>query len=480
MAAPQHRMEYLKMIPARILVVDDQPIVARALAAMVQASGHEAVVSTDVEDAMARFGQGEFDAVLSDVKMGAVGGFDLLRRVRERAPFVPVVLITGEATVNAAMEAMEQGAYDYLSKPVRHDALAKLLARAIEHKRLLSNSVPVEPGEPGPTTLNDIIGHSPLMLEAFKIVARTAHGDANVLILGENGTGKEMVARALHDRSDRAGKPFVAVNVGAIVSTLAESELFGHVKGAFTDALQSRQGLFQQAHGGTLFLDEIGDLEMGLQVKLLRAIQERRIKPVGGNEEFEVDIRLVSATNADLEQRVREGRFREDLYFRINVVTIALPPLRDRREDIAELAGYFLARIAARAGRRTPRLSADALAALQVHEWPGNVRELENVMTRAVQFCTDGMVTADLLKVGRGVSAASAEAAEPAAPRTEGYMTLRDKTDEYVREVLRHTGNNMTQAARILGIARRTLQRMAVRRRGDPDPGDNVSRPATN
>jgi len=459
------------MPSSHVLVVDDQPLVANALAAMVQASGHRVTVCHGVEEALGCFDAQPFDAVLSDVKMGTLGGFDLLRGVRQRAPHVPVVLITGEASVAAAMDAMEQGAYDYLSKPVRHEALRVLLRRAVEHKRLLSRDEDLGQVEPPPTTFNDIIGHSSRMLEAFKTVARAARGDASVLILGENGTGKERVARALHEKSPRSDRPFVPVNVTAIVSTLAESELFGHVKGAFTDARESRPGLFQQASGGTLFLDEIGDLEMALQVKLLRAIQERRIKPVGSSEEIDVDIRLVAATNADLAKRVREGRFREDLYYRINVVTIALPALRDRRDDIPELAEYFLARFAARAGQRKPRLSDDSRAALIEYDWPGNVRELENVMQRALQFCTDGIVTADQLMLG-----------EPARERSEPeggaqFPTLREKMDRYVIEVLEHTNGNLTQAARILGVARRTLQRMAARRRIPLSDVDNVSHP---
>jgi transcriptional regulator with PAS, ATPase and Fis domain len=282
-----------------------------------------------------------------------------------------------------------------------------------------------------------------------------------------------MVARQLHEKSDRSDQPFIAVNVAAIAPGVAESELFGHVRGAFTDARETRQGLFQQAHGGTLFLDEIGDLEPALQAKLLRAIQERRIKPVGGNDEIEVDIRLVSATNRDLAQRVREGRFRQDLYYRINVVTISLPPLRDRSEDIPMLAGYFLARFAARAGRPAPVLSQEALAVLSAHTWPGNVRELENVMQRAMQFCTDGVVTPDLLSMGEGIAGDPSAPAPPASTRQ--LVTLKQKMEQYVLEVLQHTGNNMTQAAKILNISRRTIQRMAARRRKGDHDSDTLS-----
>ncbi len=451
------------MNETRVLVVDDKEIVARTLAAMVQKNGHTAVTSHNVVDAIRIFDEQPFDAVLSDVKMGALGGFDLLKQVKERAPNVPVILITGEATVTAAMEAMDAGAYDYLSKPVRNDVLGQLLKRAIEHKRLVAREVASNRIDPAPTTFTDIIGHSPLMLDAFKRVARAARGDANVLILGENGTGKERVARALHEKSDRASLPFIAVNVAAINAGVVESEFFGHRRGAFTDAREHRQGLFEQAHKGTLFLDEIGDLDPGIQVKLMRAIQERRIKPVGSSEEIDVDIRLVSATNRDLPRMVKEGRFREDLYYRINVVQIALPPLRDRREDIPELAEYFLARFAARAGHPAPRLTPEALEVLVRHSWPGNVRELENVTQRAVQFCDDAFITPDHLMVDEGLAPPGATSSAPAL--VEGFVPLRDKMDEYIRQVLSHTDGNISHAARILGVTRRTLQRMAIRRK---------------
>ncbi len=451
------------MNETRVLVVDDMPMIVRTLAEMVKKSGHRVVTSQNVVDALQLFDEQPFDAVLSDVKMGALGGFDLLKRIKERAPNVPVILITGEATVTAAMEAMDAGAYDYLSKPVRHEVLAQILKRAIEHKRLIARERATGRSEPAPTTFTDIIGRSPLMLDAFKRVARAARGNATVLILGENGTGKERVARALHEKSERADRAFVPVNVPALSPTIVESELFGHRKGAFTDAIENRLGLFEQAHGGTLFLDEIGDLDPGIQVKLLRVIQEHTIKPVGSNAEVEVDIRLIAATNRDLPLLVREGKFREDLYYRINVVSISLPPLRDRREDIEELMEYFLARFAARAGRPVPKLTHDALAILQRHDWRGNVRELENVAQNAVQFCADGLVTPDLVQDGlRTVGGGAPVTTSSTMP------TLREKMEEYVDEVLGLTGGNRTEAAEILGITRRTLQRMAARRRRTP------------
>lgn len=465
------------MNDTRVLVVDDKEIVAKTLAAMVTKHGHQAVARHSVVEALEVFDEMPFDAVLSDVKMGALGGFDLLHRIRERAPNVPVILVTGEASVSAAMEAMDAGAYDYLSKPVRFDVLGQLLKRAIDHKRLVERDAGGVRIEPAPATFADIIGRSPLMLDAFKRVARAARGDANVLILGENGTGKERVARALHEKSARAQKPFIAINVAALAPGVVESELFGHRKGAFTDAREHRQGVFEQASGGSLFLDEIGDLDPSIQVKLLRAIQERTIKPVGGSEEIGVDIRLIAATNRNLPQLVKDGRFREDLYYRINVVQIVLPPLRSRREDIPELAAYFLARFAARAGKPVPRLTPEALEVLLAHTWPGNVRELENVTQRAVQFCDDAVISPEQLMVGEMLTAegGARPAATPGetgrarAPREPGgeahFPPLREAMDDYVREVLLMTDGNVSRAAKILGVTRRTLQRMALRRK---------------
>ncbi len=448
-------------VTTRVLVVDDEESAARAIAGLAGRFGHETVVCRDVESALAAFDRQSFDVVVSDVMMGTLGGFDLLDGIQQRQSKVPVVLVTGGATVSAAMRAVEHGAYDYLSKPFSLESLGKLLARAIEHKRIRAREAPAATPASLPDGMRDIIGHSDLMLEAFKKVARAAPGDANVLVLGENGTGKEMVARQLHEKSGRADRPFVPVNMAAISAGVAESELFGHVRGAFTDARETRQGYFQQAHGGTLFFDEIGDLDPALQAKLLRAIQERRIKPVGSDEEIEVDIRLVSATNHDLAHLVREGRFRQDLYFRINVVTIWLPPLRERPKDIPDLAAHFLGRFASRSGRPIPSLTPEALEVLLAHPWPGNVRELENVMQRVVQFCTDGVVTPDLLSL----EGPEAGTVAPGSTAPRRFLSYREKMDEYVLEVLAETNNNITQAARILKISRRTIQRMAARRR---------------
>ncbi len=467
--------------PSRILVVDDEESVARAIARMAEHFGHEVVTAASVEEAVARLAEAGFDVILTDLALGSKGepsGLDLLRHVQQESLEVPVVLITGQATIDSAMEAIREGAYDYLSKPARLDALGALLRRAIEKKRMSEEMRHLQREVQSRWDLDDIAGRSPQMLEVYKTVVRVARGRTNVLILGESGTGKELVARALHHQSTRVAHRFVPVNVSAIPEGLLESELFGHVRGAFTGAIATRRGLFEEAHQGTLFLDEIGDLSIPLQAKLLRVIQEHRLKPVGGNEEREVDVRLVVATHRDLEAMVREGRFREDLYYRLNVISISLPPLRERREDIAVLVEHFLRKYANETGRPAPRVSAEALRLLESYGWPGNVRELENVVERALLLSTHRVITPDTLPPRLH--------GEPAGPRplegeeAAGFVSLDEVIRRYVRQVLEHAGGNRTRAARMLGISRRTLHRMAEReRRAQGGTRDDSSQSAT-
>ena len=455
-----------------VLVVDDADYVARALAAMARTFGHSAEEAHSVEEALERFDARHFDVVLTDVRMSGLGGFDLLSRLRERGRDVPVVLLTGAANIPDAMKAMNQGAYDYLSKPVDRRELGQLLQRAIEAHRVVreaeADAEPLagteSPTEPSAAEEPDadawggraIIGSSPAMLKTFKDVSRYAQGDMSALVLGENGTGKELVARMIHVHSARRTMPFVVSNVASIAPGLAESELFGHVRGAFTGAHQDRSGLFEQASGGSLFLDEIGELELPMQAKLLRVLQEQRVKRVGANEELFVDVRLICATNRDLKRMVALREFREDLYFRIAGVEITLPPLRDRANDIPELVRFFLARYSKRLGRPgVPKLAPSALEALMSHSWPGNVRELENVCQRAAQLANSGVVTLEML----GLSPATGSG---------GMRTLREARDQYIRQVLAKVNGNRTEAARILGVSSKTLQRFVREQSGVP------------
>ncbi|HTM57974.1 MAG TPA: sigma-54 dependent transcriptional regulator [Candidatus Udaeobacter sp.] len=462
--------------PPRVLVVDDEPEVARVIARLAESFGHEVVIAKSVDEALARFGEAPFDVVLTDLRLGREDGLALLRSLQSRAPDVPVVVITGQATIDSAMEAIGQGAYDYLAKPIERGAIGDLLSRALERRRLAEAARSQSADFAPPYALENIAGHSAAMIDVYKTVARVAAGRSSVLILGESGTGKELVARSLHSQSARRDRRFVPVNVSAIPEGLLESELFGHVRGAFTGATSARRGLFEEAHQGTLFLDEIGDLSPMLQAKLLRVIQEQSLKPVGGNEEVKVDVRIVAATHRHLEEMVRKGTFREDLYFRINVVSIALPALRERPEDIPVLIEHFLRKFEQQNRVPAPRCTPGALSALMSYNWPGNVRELENVVERAVLLSRDGAITLEALPPH--VLGGSAPRPLPQFP------TLDQTIDRYVTQVLHHTRGNRTEAARILGISRRTLHRMEERKRAEQAKSedqdrDNLSRGAS-
>jgi len=457
-------------LQARILVVDDDLSVARAIAHMAESLGHATTVAVSVDDALGQLAQAAFDVVLTDLSMPGRSGLDLLRHVQAESPEIPVVLITGKGAIDTAMEAIKGGAYDYLAKPPQLDVLGALLRRAIEKKRMAEEVKHLQREVSKRAPAGEIIGGSPQMLEVYKTLQRVAPSRTSVLILGESGTGKELVARKLHERSPRRAERFVAVNVSAIPEGLLESEMFGHVRGAFTGAMTARRGLFDEAHRGTLFLDEIGDLSQPLQAKLLRVIQEHRLKPVGGNEEHEVDVRLVGATHRDLDAMVQRGLFREDLYYRMNVVSISLPPLRERGpQDIEMLVEHFLHDYEHETGKTAPGVSPEAFELLKAYAWPGNVRELENVVERAVLMSTHGFITPEALPPRvRGVpSDPPAFAADP------GFPPLEVMIERYVERVLDHAKGNRTRAAQILGISRRTLHRMAERRRrsGGPTEG---------
>jgi DNA-binding NtrC family response regulator len=452
---------------ARILVVDDDLSVAQAIAHMAEELGHATAIAGSVDEALGRIARDSFDVVLTDLSMPGRNGLDLLKHVQAESPEIPVVLITGKGAIDTAMEAIKGGAYDYLAKPPQLEMLGALLRRAIEKKRMAEEVRHLQREVSKRLPAGEIIGSSPQMLEVYKILQRVAPSRTNVLILGESGTGKELVARKLHERSARHAERFVAVNVSAIPEGLLESEVFGHVRGAFTGAMTARRGLFDEANRGTLFLDEIGDLSLPLQAKLLRAIQEHRIKPVGGNEEHEVDVRLVGATHRDLDQMVQRGLFREDLYYRMNVVSISLPPLRERgAQDVEMLLEHFLRRYEQETGKTSPRVSSEALRLLKAYAWPGNVRELENVLERAVLMSTHGFITPEALPPRlHGIPHTPVLLAQE-----PGFPALNVMIKRYVERVLDHAKGNRTRAAQILGISRRTLHRMAERRRRSENP----------
>ncbi|HEY5091290.1 MAG TPA: sigma-54 dependent transcriptional regulator, partial [Polyangia bacterium] len=358
------------MSASRVLVAEDDRVARDLLCEILRGEGYEVEAVDDGAGAIerAQAGDGRYDLVVSDVRMERSGGFDVLEAFTTKAPGTPVILITAFGDVSGAMEAIQRGAYDYVSKPFNIEELRLTVGRALERRRLVAEQK-AAPSE-GKPALQDIVGKSPVMLEVYKLVARVAGSTATVLVEGESGTGKELVARAIHTHSPRVAAPFLPVNCTALTESLLESELFGHTRGAFTGAVAAKRGLFEMAHEGTLFLDEIGDMGPKMQAQLLRTLQDGEVRPVGGAESIKVDVRLVCATNRDLEAEVKAGKFREDLYFRINVVTVHLPPLRDRREDIPSLVAHFLAKLGRREGRAAATMSAEALQMLTTYPWP--------------------------------------------------------------------------------------------------------------
>jgi two-component system response regulator AtoC len=454
------------------LVAEDDRVARDLLCEILRSEGFEVEAVDDGAGAVERAVAGRYDLVVSDVRMERSGGLEVLKAFTEHAPATPVILITAFGDVTGAMEAIQRGAYDYVSKPFNIEELKLTVARALERKRLVAEQKTV-PSDATKTNLQDIVGKTAVMLEVYKLVARVAASTATVFVHGESGTGKELVARAIHTHSPRASAPFVPVNCTALTESLLESELFGHAKGSFTGAIAAKRGLFEMANGGTLFLDEIGDMGPKMQAQLLRTLQDGEVRPVGAAEPIRVDVRLVCATNKDLEDEVKAGRFREDLYFRINVVTVRLPPLRERREDIPVLVGHFLHKLALRERRQPAAMSPEALKLLTGYGWPGNVRELENAIERAVAVAKGNVILpSDLPPEVGGVP-------EPGAGSDSGGLlgevgnrpTLAELERRYIQLVLSEVGGNKKKAAEKLGIDRRTLYR-ALERGGDltPDP----------
>jgi len=372
---------------ARILVVDDERSMQEFLEIFFRSEGYEVVTAGDVQSALLHLEGNDFDVVVSDIQMPDGTGIDLLEAVREGSPETVVIMITAFASTETAIAAMKQGAYDYITKPFKVDEIRVVIEKALEKQLLASENKRLKSELRDQVRDRSIVGNSPAMQPIFEMIARVANTKANVLITGESGTGKELVARGIHEGGDRAGKAFIVINCAAIPENLLESELFGHVKGAFTGAIQTRAGLFEAADGGTLFLDEVGDLPASLQVKLLRVIQEKTFRPVGGTADQKSDVRILAATNHNLTEEVRNGRFREDLFYRLNVIEICVPPLRDRPDDIELLVGHFIEKYSAELDGKVLDCSDEVMRKLLQYRFPGNVRELENVVERAVALC---------------------------------------------------------------------------------------------
>jgi DNA-binding NtrC family response regulator len=441
------------VITSRILVLDDDPGTCRFMQELLAKPDREIETTTDPEQALARCRAKPFDLVISDLKLNArLDGIDVLRAVRDSSPGTPVIIVTGFGELEKAVEAVREGAFDFVSKPFNITELKTLVERAL-HKSPVAQQTAVVPATMPPA----LLGRTPAMTGVYKQIAHAASAEAPVLIIGESGTGKELVARAIHQHGNRSGRPFVPINCGALTETLLESELFGHMKGSFTGAVADSKGVFQTAHTGTVFLDEVGEMSPALQVKLLRVLQEGEVRPVGASRTVKVDVRIVAATNVDVERAVTEGKFRQDLFYRLGVVIIKLPPLRERHEDIPLLIERFLKAACAKAGKRV-ELTPAAVEALSAYHWPGNVRELENLIERMVVFSRGSRIDVGDLP----------PTVTPRAPVLEKRLfddlpTLDEIERRYLLHVLEQVGNNRTRAAEVMGIDRRTLYRMAER-----------------
>jgi len=482
--------------PIHVLVVDDEQALRRSLARVLETRGMKVGVAEDGIRALEYVRATPPDVILTDMMMPGMGGLEVLARLKDLGSPCEVILMTAFADVDSAVSAMKGGAYHFLTKPFHsNDAVAHAVARAAEHRRLANHAKQLEQALASKERFGEIIGDSARILEVFRLIEGVAPTSSTVLILGESGTGKELVARAIHHNSQRAKRPFVAVNCGAIPEELVESELFGHVRGAFTGAQTARAGLFETADGGTILLDEVGDLPLAAQVKLLRVLQEGEIKRVGADETHAVDVRVLAATNTDLMSKIQGGQFRRDLYYRLNVIAIELPPLRDRGDDVLLLAHHFLQKYARSMQREAKRLAPDAVRALREYGWPGNVRELEHAMEHAMVLAQHDVITSADLPFAKQPASLREEGTMPGlgGPRTLGpgadihvssatgmlndladlpypeakrrLVALFDET--YTTEVLRRVNGNMSEAARRAGLDRSNFRRLIKRHKDD-------------
>jgi two-component system response regulator PilR (NtrC family) len=462
--------------PARILVVDDERSMREFLEILFRKEGYGVTSAGDVEEALLALESDDFDLVISDIQMPGRSGLDLLRAAREAQPEAPVIMITAFATTETAIEAMKEGAYDYVTKPFQVDEIRLVVEKALEKKLLATENRRLRSELRSERQQRTLVGNSEPMQQVYEMVGRVADTKTNVLIVGESGTGKELIARAIHAESERAEKPFVAINCGAIPENLLESELFGHVKGAFTGAIGTKAGLFEVADGGTLFLDEVGELPASLQVKLLRALQEKTIRRVGDTADRKVDVRILAATNRRLEDEVTAGRFREDLYYRLNVIQVTLPTLRERMEDLPLLVHHFVEKYARELGKEVHGVSDGAMVQLRAHSYPGNVRELENVIERAVALCRGEWIEAEALPPALVAPAPAAQAPRIPEAGVQLDVLVADYERGLLVEALRRTGGVKKRAAHLLGISFRSfryrLEKLGLDEPGPP-PGPN-------
>jgi DNA-binding NtrC family response regulator len=451
----------------RILVVDDEEIVRESLSAWLRKDGYSVETAPEGSSALARLEAEPFALMIVDLKMPGIDGLEVLAKAHARHPETTVVVMTAYATIDTAVSAMKDGAWDYLVKPFDPEELSNMVHRIVAQQTLARENALLRRIVRREYRFRDLVSKSPAMQAVFDLARTAARSSSTILVLGESGTGKELLARAIHAESPWHAGPFVAVSCAALTETLLESELFGYEKGAFTGAAAQRRGKFEVANGGTLFLDEIGDIGSKLQMDLLRVLEERQLFRVGGNQAVRVDVRIVAATNRDLRREVREGRFREDLFYRLNVIAITLPPLRERKEDLPLLVQHFMERLAAETGKHGDGLSADAQRRLMEHAWPGNVRELRNVLERALVVSKGPLIEPTDLGLDAGPSGAVSE-----TPTVK--LSLEDVERSHISAVLASTHGNVSQAARVLGIDRATLyakmHKYGLRREADAEP----------
>jgi len=440
---------------SKILVVDDEPSHLKMLETVLTAEGFEVQKANDGQTAIQAVEKRFYDLILMDVRMSRMDGIEALKRIKEISPGIPVIIMTAYASVNTAVDALKSGAYDYLTKPLDIDELKILVQKALRHQQLEKENIFLREQLKGRFDFSNIIGQSAMMLQLFETISLVAPSDATVLITGESGTGKEIIANAIHQNSLRREKPLIKVNCAALPETLLESELFGHEKGAFTGALTRRQGRFQLSHEGTIFLDEIAEMAPSTQAKILRVLQEREFEPLGGSSTVKVDTRVIAATNKDLKSEIQKGQFREDLYFRVNVVMLNVPPLRERREDIPLLADFFLRQYAEKNQRLIKGFTPLATDLLMRFDWPGNVRELENVTERAVIMARGDVITPE--EFPETLRSLDPDLKKTSIDLSPG-RSLKAVEKEMILRTLEDTNGNRTHAAKILGISRRTLQ----------------------
>ncbi len=457
----------MKESKGRVLVVDDEQEMRSLIEDFLNKEGYDAITSASAFEALqwlavgGKLGpeqdEGNIDLIISDIKMPQIDGLEFASRLQTLRPEIPIILVTAFGSIETAIEAMKRGAFHYIVKPFKLVELGVNVDRAMEHRKLQRDNTALRDEVKKHWNLGNVIGKSSAMKSVFDLVKRVSQATANVLVTGESGTGKEMVARAIHQQGPRANKPFVAINCTAIPESLLESELFGHAKGSFTGAINRKRGLFEEAEGGTLFLDEIGDMNVLLQSKLLRVIQEKKVRAVGENVDRPVDVRIIAATHKDLKLAIKDGRFREDLYYRLSVIPIVIPPLRHRQEDIPILADYFLKKYAATNNSSVRGFTKRAVSKLMNLKWEGNVRELENVIERAVVLCSTNLIDESDIP-----SPETANAETFFGSATGDFPTLEQLERRYIELIMQKTGGRKDKASQILGINRRTLYRKGI------------------